>query len=91
MGKQTLKKYAWINKYLRFWCGPVKNINHTFTIFDVQTKVTFMKNISNFCDNWSILTWFTVQTSITTDSQTNFKLSDGNTFNNGTTGEGRSF
>ena len=31
------------------------------------------------------------QTNIKRDRQTNFKLSDGNTFNNGTTGKERSF
>ena len=55
-----------------------------FTIFGVQTKVTSLKNISN-------LKTYTAQTNIKTDRQTNFKLSNGNTFNNGTTGKGRSF
>ena len=46
--------------------------------FGVQTKVTSMKNISNFCDNRSIFTWFTFQTNIKTARQANLKLSDDN-------------
>ena len=50
-----------------------------------------MKNVSNFCDSWSIFTLLTAQTNINADKQTRFKLSDDNTFNKGTTGKGRFF
>ena len=62
-----------------------------FTIFGAQTKVISMKNLSNFCGTWSIFTWFAAQPNIKTDRQTTIKLSDGNTFNNGTNGKGGSF
>ena len=39
------------------------------TVFGVQTKLTPIKNISNFCDNWSVFT-FTAQINIKIDGQT---------------------
>ena len=59
--------------------------------FGVLTKVASMKNMFNFCDSWSIFTWFTAQANFKTGRQINFKLSDGNTFKYGTTGKERSF
>ena len=48
------------------------------TLFSVQTKVTYCKNISKFLENWTIFMWFIVETYIQTDRQTNLKFSHGN-------------
>ena len=48
------------------------------TIFGVQTKVTYCKNIFKFRETWSFSKWFIPQTNIHTDRQTNFTLSHGN-------------
>ena len=39
-------------------------------MFGVQAKVTFIKNTSKFCDNWSVFTWLTARTNIRRDRQT---------------------
>ena len=39
-------------------------------IFDVQTEVTYCKNIAKFGDNWSIFMWFTAHTNIQTVRKT---------------------
>ena len=37
------------------------------TIFVVQTKVIYFKNIYKFCENGSFFTWFLAHTNVQTD------------------------